>query len=343
MPVVATGTVLVTGANGYIAMWVVRTLLQAGYSVRGTVRSEGKAKHLRQVFASYGNKLEILIVEDITRQGAFDEAVKGVDAIEHTASPFHFKADDPEELIVPAVQGTTRILESALANGTTVKRVVVTSSTASVMHPQDTPRAFSELDWNDAAINEVKEKGRGASQPAKYRASKTLAERAAWEFVEKNKGATGWDLVVLNPPYVFGPATQEVGAPEALNESMLDWFHSVFKGSRDAKQLSAVGSSWIDVRDLADAHLLALQKEEAGGERIIISEGVFKWQDFVNAARKYGAKIPEGDTSYDIKTATHDIMYDTSKAARLLGLKYHSIEQSTKDIMDDFKARHWIP
>ncbi|KZT02568.1 NAD-P-binding protein [Laetiporus sulphureus 93-53] len=342
MPAVTSGKVLVTGANGFIAMWVVRTLLHAGYSVRGTVRSEGKAKHPRQVFASYGNKLEIVIVEDITKEGAFDEAVKGVDAIAHLASPFHFKSDDPDELIVPAVKGTTRILESALAYGTTVKRVVVTSSVASVMQQQDTPRTFSELDWNDAAVNEVREKGRGASPAAKYRASKTLAERAAWEFVEKDKGAIGWDLVVLNPPYVFGPVIQEVGAPEALNGSMLDWFDSVLKGSLDAKQLSTIGWPWIDVRDLANAHLLALQKEAAGGERIIVSEGVSMWQDFVNAARKYGANISEGDTSYNIKTATHHVMYDTSKAARLLGIKYRSIEESTKDIIDDFRARHWI-
>lgn len=167
--------------------------------------------------------------------------VKDVDAIEHTASPFHFKAGDPDELIVPAVHGTTRVLESALAYGTSVKRVVVTSSCASVMQVQATPRTFSEADWNDAAIAEVREKGRDAPQPAKYRASKTLAERAAWEFVEKNKGKIGWDLVVMNPPYVFGPAIHEVGAPEALNESMHDWFHSVFKGSKDPDQLVTVG------------------------------------------------------------------------------------------------------
>lgn len=173
--------------------------------------------------------------------GAFDEAVKGMDAIEHTASPYHFKAGDPDELIVPALHGTTRVLESVLAHGTNVKRVVITSSVAAVLETQGTPRVFTEADWNEGSVVEVREKGVHASQAGKYRASKTLAEKAAWDFVEKNKGSISWDLVVLNPPMVFGPAIHEVGAPEALNESMHNWFHSVFRGSQDPKQLGTLG------------------------------------------------------------------------------------------------------
>ncbi|KAF9813505.1 hypothetical protein IEO21_05542 [Rhodonia placenta] len=342
MPVVNSGKVLVTGANGYIAMWVVHTLLEQGYTVRGTVRSESKAKHLSKVFASYSEKLEIVVVPDITKEGAFDEYVKDVDAIEHTASPFHFKAGEPDELIIPAVHGTTRVLESALAHGSRVKRIVVTSSCASVMQVQDTPRKFSEEDWNDAAIAEVREKGRAASQPAKYRASKTLAERAAWDFVAKNKEKLTWELVVLNPPYVFGPAIHEVGAPESLNESMHDWFHSVLKGSKDPKQLSTIGSCWIDVRDLAEAHVLAIKKEEAGSNRIIISEGPWKWQDWIVAAREAGVSPPVSDDSYEPSKAVHHILYDTTKAAKLLGLKYRSIKESTRDSIEDFKARGWL-
>ncbi|KAI0733665.1 NAD(P)-binding protein [Fomitopsis betulina] len=288
------------------------------------------------------NKLEVVIVEEITKSGAFDDYVQDVDAIEHTASPYHFKAEDPDELIIPAVHGTTRILESALAHGTRVKRVVVTSTCASVLTVQSEPRVYSEADWNDAAIAEVRAGGAKAPNPAKYRASKTLAEKAAWDFVEKNKAKLAWDLVVLNPPYVFGPAIHEVGSPEALNESMHDWFHSVFKGSKTKAQLSSVGSCWIDVRDLAEAHVLAIKKQEAGGERVIVSEGPFKWNDFVDAAQKFYPKVSPRDETYDPKKAVHVIKYDTSKAARLLSLKYRSIEEVTKDIVDDFKARKWI-
>ncbi|PCH42487.1 NAD(P)-binding protein [Wolfiporia cocos MD-104 SS10] len=342
MPIVTSGKVLVTGANGYVAVWVARTLLEQGYTVRGTVRSESKAAHLRKVFASYADKFETVVVDDITKAGAFDEAVKGVDAIEHTASPYHFKAGDPDELIVPAVHGTTRILESALAYGDAVRRIVVTSSTAAIMEPKSGPYTYTELDWNDSAVEAVRTKGRAASQPDKYRASKVLAERAAWEFVEKNKERVSWDLVTLNPPFVYGPALHEVDRPETLNESMHSWFHSVFKNLHEPKQLGVIGGGWIDVRDLAEAHVLAIKRPEAGGERILVASGEWKWQDWINAARSYGVPTSTGDDSYDSATAVHSMRFNTTKASQLLGLKYRSIEQSTRDIVEDFKARKWI-
>ncbi|CCM04249.1 uncharacterized protein FIBRA_06416 [Fibroporia radiculosa] len=340
MPPVTSGKVLVTGANGYIATWVIHKLLEQDYSVRGAVRSESKATLLRKAFAAYGDRFETTVVEDITKAGAFDEAVKGIDAVEHTASPVYIATDDPDEVIVPAVHGTTRVLESALAYGSNVKRVVYTSACATIVHVQDAPYTFSEADWNDAVVAEVKEKGRAASQLAKYRASKTLAEKAAWEFVEKNKSKIGWDLVVLNPPYVFGPPIHDVAqSPEDLNASMRQWFQSVLKGP---ELLIDGGMCWTDVRDLAEAHVLAIQKQEAGGERIIVSEGPFKWQDFAIAASKQGIKVFVNDDSYNPTNATHHVIYDTSKIARIFGLKFRSIEESTADIIDDLRARGWI-
>ena len=106
MPAVtAPSKVLVSGANGYIAVWVVRTLLDRGFSVRGTVRSESKIPHLKKVFKDEFEKglLEVVIVPDITVSGAFDEAVKGVDAIEHTASPLHMNAVDPNGVFNPVL------------------------------------------------------------------------------------------------------------------------------------------------------------------------------------------------------------------------------------------------
>ncbi|KAI0777496.1 NAD(P)-binding protein [Trametes elegans] len=342
MPTVTSGKVLVTGANGYIAVWVVKSLLEQGYSVRGTVRSEDKATHLRETFKSFGDKLEIVIVPDITKEGAFDEAVKGVDAIEHTASPFHFNAVEPDELIVPAVHGTTGVLKSAQAHGAAVKRVVITSSCAAVLEPTTTPRVFSEADWNEASVREVKERGRAADAAAKYRASKTLAERAAWEFYEKNKAGLGWDLVVLNPPFVFGPAIHAVDKPENLNESANDWYFSVLKGKRDNEALVNIGSSYVDVRDLALAHVVALTKPEAAGERIIVSAGPWKWQDFVSAAHRVDSSLPAGNTSYDPSKATHLIQYAPEKQRKLLGIKFRTLEETTKDTIEDFKARGWL-
>lgn len=161
-----------------------------------------------------------------------------MDAIEHTASPFHLNAVEPDEIIVPAVKGTMSILQSALAHGSSVKRIVVTSSCAAVFSIVPEPRVFNENDWNDGAVEETKQKGRDAAPVVKYRASKTLAEKAAWEFYEQNKSKILWDLVVLNPPYVYGPPIHAVSSPAFLNESLHEWFHTVFKGARDAKALS---------------------------------------------------------------------------------------------------------
>lgn len=261
MPAVTSGKILVTGGNGYIAVWVVDALLKQGYSVRITVRSAEKGTHLKKRYASdYADKLEIFVVEDITKvrtrrirkifglihttntqEGAFDEAVKGVDAIEHTASPFHLKADYPDEIIVPAVKGTVGILQSALTHGPTVKRIVVLASCASVLTALPEPRVFSEKDWNDASIEECAAKGRDALPVVKYRASKTLAEKAAWDFYEKNKTRVGWDLVGINPPFVYGPLIHDVTSPDTLGQSLHEWFHTVFKGAKSTESLGQLG------------------------------------------------------------------------------------------------------
>ena len=216
--------VLVTGANGYLATWVVKKYLEAGYSVRGTVRSLTKSAFLNDKFAQYGHRFELVVVEDITKDGAFDEAVKGVDVIAHTASPFHYNATNPDgmsncfwmtilsviddhtlsELIVPAVQGTTTMLKSALKHGSTLKRVVLTSSGVAALEVTTVPRVFNESSWNEAAVEAVKTKGSAAGPFIIYCASKTLAEKAAWEFVAAHNSEISWDLAVVNPSIILG-------------------------------------------------------------------------------------------------------------------------------------------
>ncbi|CCM04251.1 uncharacterized protein FIBRA_06418 [Fibroporia radiculosa] len=338
MPPISSGRVLVTGANGYIAIWIVRSLLERGYSVRGTVRSEDKAKHLHDTFTAYWGRFETVIVEDITEAGAFDEAVKDVSAIVHTASPVYIEDEDPDKMIVPGVKGTVRVLESALANGSSVQRIVYTSSSGSVLQLENMHRTYSEADWNDAAVETVKEKGYAASQMSKYCASKTLAERAAWEFVEKNRNRIDWDFVALNPPFVFGPVIHEVEKPTSLNASMIWWFYNVVGGQLHPTE---IGMCWIDVRDLAEAHIRAMERKEAGGERIIVAEGTWKWEDWVNAFRQTGASIHADSEAY-AASVTHQILFDTSKAARLLELSYRSPAETTHDVLEDFRTRGWI-
>jgi len=340
---VTSGKVLVTGANGFIAMWIMRALLQQGYSVRGTVRSENKAAPVLKHFADYSGKVELVIVPDMTVEGAFDEAVKGVSVIVHAATPVDLSADDPDDLIIPAVRGTTRVLEAALKYASSVQRVLYTSSCAAItVTPQETPRTFSEKDWADDSVAEVQEKGRGANPINKYAASKVLAERAAWDFVEKHKSEISWDLVAIHPPWVFGPTLFEPETPEELNSSNKFWYQTVFNGLPDPKELGTQGMAWIDVRDLAEAHVLAIKKAGAGGQRIIVASGLWKWQDWINAARKHGANATIGDQTYDAAKAVHLNVYDTTKASRILGIKYRSMDETTTDLLEDFQARGWI-
>ena len=108
------------------------------------------------------------------------------------------------DLIIPAVHGTTSILNSALKHGSALKRLVLTSSVAAVREETPVPRAFNESNWNNSAVEAVKTKGSAAGPVLIYLASKTLAEKAAWEFVDSHKSEISWDLVVINPPLVFG-------------------------------------------------------------------------------------------------------------------------------------------
>ena len=151
-------------------------------------------------------------------------------------------ADDPNEVIVPAVQGTLSVLNSALKHGAqTVKRVVITASCASILEYGPTPRVFTEKDWNERAIREVNEKGKAAANGDKYCASKTLAERAAWDFWNKHKSEVAWDVSVLTPPFVFGPVIHEVDKPENLNESVKLWWNAVVAGKLSNEELATVG------------------------------------------------------------------------------------------------------
>lgn len=126
------------------------------------------------------------------------------------------------DLIIPAVKGTTSILNSALKHGNTVKRFVLTSSAVSILKETTVPLIFTESDWNDAAVEAVKTQGTAAGAFALYSASKTLAEKAAWEFVAEHKSEISWDLVALNPVYIFGVRFSSVsfsGAPPNVDIS----------------------------------------------------------------------------------------------------------------------------
>ncbi|KAH9486118.1 Putative uncharacterized oxidoreductase [Psilocybe cubensis] len=345
MPTIDKGDkILVTGANGYIAAWVTRLLLERGYAVRGTVRSEDKGEFMKNYFngVGIGEKFETVIVDDISRDGVFDEAVKGVHAIAHTASPFHFRSKEPKEIIEPAVKGTIGILEATIKHGHDVKRIVITSSTAAIMGNQ--AEIFTEADWNNVSVKEVDGKGSEASPIHMYCASKALAEKAAWNFYEKHAGAIKWDITTLNPPY---PAIHDVRAVESLNTSLALWYDYVVKGSIKSKEALADSNSWVDVRDIALAHAIALENKEAGGERIIINEGGYIWQEWLSIANSITpSPLPSrafllGFPEILEGNPVSKFRFQKSKEEQILGIKFYTKAETTKDILDDFARRGW--
>ncbi|KAF8880894.1 hypothetical protein CPB84DRAFT_1851708 [Gymnopilus junonius] len=323
-----------------------------GYTVRGTVRSESKGKYAKNYFDArgYNDKLELVIVEDITKEGAFDEAVKGVDGIIHSASPFVPQAEKPEDLIEPAVQGTVGILESARKEGHQVKRIVITSSAAAITVILPEPKEFSEKDWADSVVKEVEELGAKDDTTARvYRASKTLAEKGAWDYYSKHKGEIKWDVSVINPPFIFGPPIHNVSSPSSLNTSVLFWYQTVIDESPKPKEHLAYTNSWADVRDVALGHILALEKSEAGGERIIISAGGFSWQEWLDAATSLSPsplpshKLPRGlpEITESPGDKVYHVTYDKTKEERILGIKYHTKLETTRDTLEEFAKRGW--
>ncbi|KAI9059939.1 NAD-P-binding protein [Trametes sanguinea] len=334
------GKILITGANGFIASWTVKTFLDAGFTVRGTVRSRAKAEHLENIFSSYGDKFEYVVVPDMTKDDAFDEAVRGVDAIVHTATPTVLTAEDPAELIDPAVQGTVGLMRSASTQAS-VKRVIYLSSCATIIARNvEGPQVYDETSWNNDDVREVEEKGRDASQLAKYRASKIFAEKSAWEFYETNMGTLSWDLVVVNPPWVFGPAIRQVGKSplEGLNASNQVLFGALLQGS-----FSIPPHCWVDVRDLAHALVLSVTTPAASGQRLIVSAGPFVWEELAAVASKVSQKTRPSPASFDAAHVTYNIVCNNAKTNKVLGMKYrYAIHNMVRDVIHDWETRNWI-
>ncbi|KAG8947837.1 methylglyoxal reductase (NADPH-dependent) gre2 [Tulasnella sp. 408] len=324
--------VLVTGASGFIAAWVCQTLLDKGYSVVGTVRSEPKGDYLKDLFKDFGDKFSYVIVKDIDKAGAFDQAVVGVDAVQHTASPVTFFAEDPKDIIDPAIHGTVGILESIKKYAPTVKRVVLTSSIASVYHVKENP-TYDETDWNVDSPKAVEELGRDTPGQVMYAASKVLAERGAWDFVEKNKGSINFDLVSINPSFVGRALASSVHTTvKELNET-LGFFHehTSIQNPPKTKEELTIPSSSVDVRDVALAHVVALTNSEAAGERFIVST-----LDIIHAHGDH-PDVPKGypGTGKDVPRAE----YISTKAQKTLGIKFRTLEEVTIDTLAALRAK----
>jgi nucleoside-diphosphate-sugar epimerase len=251
-------TVLVTGGSGFIGSHCIVQLLTAGHQVRTTVRAlrrEGDVRALlKQAGAERGDRLSF-VAADLENDAGWAEAVAGCDYVLHVASPFpaHVPRHD-DELIVPAREGTLRVLRAACDAG--AKRVVLTSSFAAIGYgqkPQNTP--FDETDWTDPSVDGV----------SAYVKSKTLAERAAWDFVAEDGGKL--ELSVVNPVGVFGP----VLGPDYSTSILL--VQRLMDGAMPGVPQLHFGA--VDVRDVADLHLRAMTHPAAKGERFLAVAGDF--------------------------------------------------------------------
>ncbi|EIM85328.1 NAD-P-binding protein [Stereum hirsutum FP-91666 SS1] len=338
MPAIAPSspiTALVTGANGYIAAHTIRTLLSRSpqWQVVGTVRSASKGIYLTETLfkeATQEGRFRVVVVEDIGLDGAFDEIFKDgdIEVVFHMASPVTYQFEETDDIIVPALKGTTSILASALRYGTSLKRIVLTASTATIITPDAPPPAtFDETCWNEASVKEVEEKGKNANPREVYRASKVLAEKAAWKFVEDHKHEIGWDLVVMCPPLVLGPPIHDTTGPSgplsAINMTMQTFYNNVVLGPTSPSTLNTASNCWVDVRDIAEAEVRAAEREACGGERIVLSGGEYWWQDIVDVAHTITPppipNLPLGLPG-STKDKPFEVIYNTSKAYRLLGM-----------------------
>ncbi len=331
--------VMITGATGYVAGWIVKKLLDEGLTVHAPVRdpeNPEKLKYLNEIAENAPGRIKYFKA-DLLDEGSYAEAMRGCALVFHTASPFKIDVKDPQkELIDPAKLGTRNVLEQA-SKTPSVKRVVVTSSCAAIYSDNAdvelTPNGvFTEDVWNTtASINHMA-----------YSYSKTLAEKEAWKI---HDAQSQWDLVTVNPTLVIGPGIN----PFATSESF-----KLIKQFGDGTMKSGAprwGFGVVDVRDLSEAHYRAGFTPEAKGRYIVHAHST----DFVDMA---AALLPKYGDDYPIprkalpkwlvwlvapmmdKTMTRKIISrnvnipwvgDNSRGKRELGLAYRPLQESMND------------
>lgn len=243
----------------------------------------------------------------------------------------------PKELLDPAVIGTTGILKSIKKSAPSVKRVVITSSFASIVNPFKgnwPEHTYSEEDWNPLNAEQAVE------NPANgYRASKTFAERAAWDFLEKEK--PNFTLATICPPLVLGPIVHYLNSLDGLNTSNQRIRDIILGKAKD--EIPPTGTYiWVDVRDLAEAHVAGIEKEEAANKRFFITAGYFSNKEIAQIVEKnfpqYKDGLPTASTPGGDYPEEGVYKYNNKRGVEVLGLKYKSLEESIKDTVKSLQA-----
>jgi len=331
VPPYADARVLVTGASGFIAGHCILQALEAGWRVRGTLRSLDREPALRRVLegaGADGARLEF-VAADLSDDEGWDAAVAGCSHVLHVASPLpRVQPKDDEELIRPARDGALRVLRAAARAGVT--RTVMTSSTASIMYGRggrETP--FTEDDWSDP----------DSKDNSGYTRSKTIAERAAWAFMDGDE--SGMEFATVNPGLVLGPVLEEDYGTSA--EAVLKLLNGDLPGT------PRMCFPTVDVRDVASLHLLALTHPDAAGRRFLATCESLWYDDVARILREafpaYGRRMPSRRipswvmrifARFDpvMRAVIHDLDHyrvcDSSRARDCLGWAPRSAEEAVR-------------
>lgn len=332
--------VLVTGATGYVAGWLIKELLEKGITVHAAVRdpeNKEKLKYLDKLAEDLPGKIKYFEA-DLLKEGSYFDAMQECELVYHTASPFTMNVKEPQkDLVDPALLGTKNVLESV--NKTeSVKRVVLTSSCVAIFGD-----AKDLLDYPNQRATEEQWNTSSSITHNPYSYSKTLAEKAAWEIAKKQNR---WDLVVINPSLVIGPGLN----PQSTSES-----YSLIKQLGDGSMKQGAPDfhfGIVDVRDLGIAHYKAGFIPEAEGRHIIASEDTSFFELAGILQNKYGDKYPfpkkhlpkflvwlaGPSNGIPRKMVSRNVGYpwkfDNSKSITKLGMQYRSTEESIVDFFE---------
>ena len=304
--------VLVTGATGFIGLHCIQQLLDQGYQVTGTVRSLSKKNEV--IDSMKENSLHpenlTIVYADLLKDEGWNEAVEGCRYVLHVASPFVLEEPEHEDILIrPAVEGTLRVLNACKDNR--VEKVVLTSSFAAIGYGNE-EKIFDETDWSNTD-----------STIGAYAKSKTLAEKAAWSFINELPDQDKFNLTVLNPVAVTGPMlSNDIGTSNTLFIQLLD-------GSIPACPRIHIG--FVDVRDVAKAHIFSMTAEKTNGERIIVSDKEMFFAEMGKVLK---------DAGYD-KSPTREIPDFMLKFMALFIKKLSGMKRSVgrKVVSDKSKAR----